>query len=269
MLTFWINIIESDIERFCATLFLPDYMSHLRIAPFRFCDQQQDTDGRQPLVVTYTGEGRLEEFPIYPEKHALDLLRFMLPSLVHEAVLIPEREAIWNWDSCSSNETAMFDEANRETGARRSMRLFFLLRREGRDNQIFSLDAFPPHFSPNEAYVSISRRELHIGLNVVRRFFATKISSFIHRPSTAFAAPEPPVDVMVSPVSGGFELSAPPVGGELLLEEDAVFQEILAFSGLTRSMATLSGQVHLDLNSPEIFADVDGITIPLLIVNPI
>ncbi|MDD3588012.1 MAG: hypothetical protein PHQ75_12595, partial [Thermoguttaceae bacterium] len=61
MLTFWANVREADIEHYARSLVLPAFMSHLRMDPFSLSQQQHNADGREPLVVLYSGDGRLEE----------------------------------------------------------------------------------------------------------------------------------------------------------------------------------------------------------------
>ena len=39
MISLWALVTESQIEAYCSSLVLPDYLSHLGLKPFRFADQ--------------------------------------------------------------------------------------------------------------------------------------------------------------------------------------------------------------------------------------
>ena len=49
MISLWAPLNESDVEAYAGTLVLPDYLSHLRLRPFKFDQQTESSDGQQPL----------------------------------------------------------------------------------------------------------------------------------------------------------------------------------------------------------------------------
>ncbi len=225
MLSFWANIEESEIEAFAGTLILPTYMSHLSLAPFQLANQPHNADGKQPFILTYVGDGRVEQLAVDPHKHALDLLRFVFPTLDREALRIPVGHPIWIWsNSATSGE---------------NLRLFFEPIRQ-------TLDAAPdPHrFSPFQTYVSVSRKELFIGMQIITEYFQAWIRSLTNDP-------EDGTNLTLERTATGIGFSTSKLGGELLVENDAVFQDILRFSGLKTPLAEIAPLALPDLDSPE------------------
>ena len=242
MLSFWITVNESNVEAFCATLLLPDYMSHLRIAPFRFADQPHNGDGRQSLIITYTGPGRLEEFPVHAAKHAENLLQYVVPDIVSGEIRISEHDVVWSWSA---------DEA--------SMKLCFqpvAARLEA---------AFPPRFDPEDAYVSVSRREMHIGHPVLEAFVAAWFAKLCGRQTVSFDTPSAGADpVGIEMIAGGFSFRQGRFGGQMLIEDDMPLSDLILFAGLARPLESVRHQVKLHASSSETRVDKSGLTLPLL-----
>jgi len=67
MISMWALVSAGDVEAYAGTLVLPRYLAHLRLAALCFAAQAANCDGREPLVLTYVGEGRREEFSLAPE----------------------------------------------------------------------------------------------------------------------------------------------------------------------------------------------------------
>jgi hypothetical protein len=86
MISLWAWVEPSDVAAYAASLLLPAYVSHLRLAPLTFASQAPNRDGREPLVLTYVGEGRLEEYRLDPKEHALGLIRLVAPGVVDARV---------------------------------------------------------------------------------------------------------------------------------------------------------------------------------------
>ncbi len=61
MLSLWAMLSERDVEAYAAGLVLPAYLAHLSLSPVRFAAQARNSDGREPLVLVYVGEGRVED----------------------------------------------------------------------------------------------------------------------------------------------------------------------------------------------------------------
>lgn len=93
MISLWAWVGPSDVEAYAASLLLPAYMSHLGLAPFTFASQAPPRDGREPLVLTYVGDGRLEELPLEPKEHALGLIRLVAPGVDVARVQLPRDDA--------------------------------------------------------------------------------------------------------------------------------------------------------------------------------
>ncbi|MGL6196563.1 MAG: hypothetical protein ACRC2T_17250, partial [Thermoguttaceae bacterium] len=187
MLSFWAKIDETDIEAFAGTLVLPVYMSHLSLAPFIFANQAANANGRQPLCITYVGQGRVEELALKPEKHALDLLRFVFPTIVPDSVRLSKNDAIWFW---KKNLLIYFEPTNSKLDFSETL-------------------SEVPSFSPFQTYVSVSRKELFIGIQVLTAFFREWIRRLTG------VNPECEAELSVSATANGFEFSTSKLGGEL------------------------------------------------------
>ncbi len=241
MLTFWALLEESDVEAFVGTLFLPSYMSYLRRAPLRFSEQPPNIDGRQPLTITYLGEGRIEEFAVYPEKHAFELLRSVCPRLDLNSVRISSQESIWNW---SVENRLEIKPTSAELPQPFLMRLYF-----EPNNDSLAVD-FPPRFDPRSCHISVSRRELLIGRSVLQAYCA----AWIERLEGTECRTLPKLQTL----SGGVVFQGERIGGEFLLEDDGPFRDLLRFTGLERALKDVAELVSLDLENAEIDVDDDG-----------
>lgn len=240
MLTFWGLIEEADVEAYVSTLLLPEYMSHLTRSPFRFEKQPPNPDGLQPLVVTYTGLGRVEEFSIHPEKHASALLRTICPAMDTNSIRINEDEAIWNW----SSSYALPSDDGEMAGS--AMRIHF-------EPTVSALPAeVSGEFDPNECYVSVSRKEMFLGRSVLNDYFAAwlnRISGENERKRS---------DLNIELIGGGVTFRGERLGGQFFLQDDPDFRELLRFSGLSRTLKDVAETVRLDLDSSETEIDADG-----------
>ena len=81
MISVWAFVGQPDVEAYAGTLILPPYLSHLHLGAFEFSGQAENRDGREPLRLTYLGDGRLEEYPLFPEDHALAMICLVCPGI--------------------------------------------------------------------------------------------------------------------------------------------------------------------------------------------
>lgn len=242
MLTLWGLIEEADVEAYVSTLLLPPYMSHLTRSPFRFDRQPPNPDGLQPLVVTYIGEGRVEEYRIHPEKHAPGLLRTICPAMDLQSIRIEAAEPVWDW----SPSYAAADGEDDESDGVAAMRIHF--------EPVFStLDRETPGtFDPEECYVSVSRKEMLIGRTVLGAYFAAWIDRISGENERKHAVSE------FELIGGGLTFRDERLGGQFFLQDGPAFRELLRFSGLSRILDDVAGIVRLDLDESETEIDLDG-----------
>ncbi|MGL6227470.1 MAG: hypothetical protein ACRC10_12695 [Thermoguttaceae bacterium] len=247
MLSFWAYIDESDIEAFAGTLLLPRYMSHLSLAPFHFGNQYPNSDGRVPLILTYIGEGRVEEMSLEPEQHALDLLHYAIPALKRGMVQLPGQEAVWNWTLNGSKNQRHLD-------SHAGLHVYF----EPIVKTLPSLSPESSTFSPFQTYVSVSRKELFLGSQVFSAYFQAWINLLTNHLMLENTASENiPLSFIQSEsltldcTPNGFTFSTSKMGGELLLENDTVFVDLLRFAGLKEPLNAIADFVVPDLDSPE------------------
>jgi len=220
MISLWALLGETDVEAYAATLVLPRYLSHLRLRPFRFREQSENSDGQQPLRLTYCGDGRLEEFLLRPEDHVLPTIRFACPRIETSRIRLPRDDARWFWNPAADPPEPM--------------RVYF-------EPTTRSLRPSAPSPLSSEAYVSVSRRHVFVGRPVVESYLAAWLESLgIDHAEVRFAFETP---------SGGVELSTGAVGGQWFLSDDVVAHELIRFAGLEQPLAHVSDWVQLDLDS--------------------
>lgn len=276
MISFWAQIEESDIEGFAGTVVLPSYMSYLKLSPFRFANQSRNYDGRTPLILTYTGEGRVEEMSLSPEKYASELLSYVLPGLSGESVRIGKEGTIWMWNAPPSQNGEQSPDFERfgleissasypnstsvESGSH--MKIFF----ETRD-QILPENVPAREFSPFQTYVSVSRRELFVGIQILSAYLRNWVRKltdpeFPAHPESPSGTGESGVHSL-RPSVNGISFTSGKIGGEFILDNDAVFQDLLEFAGLSEPLSEVSQTLVPHLNSPETQIGEIGILLKL------
>jgi hypothetical protein len=236
MLSLWAIVSERDVEAYAAALVLPSYLAHLSLSPVKFAAQVRNADGREPLVLIYVGEGRVEEYRLHPEDHALAMIRFVCPGILPSRVQLPQDDAGWHWG---------------EGGERPQMRVYFAPTSQ-------ALNAPLGRPVGQAAYVSVSRRQIFLGRPVVEAYVTAWLERLGIGPGEAtfdFATP-----------SAGIEFVAGPVGGQMLVDDRVTTSDLLRFAGLDKVVAQLGDFVALDLDSPAeegcgVFQD--GVTIQL------
>lgn len=271
MLIFWANIDESDVEGFAGTLLLPSYMSHLTLSPFRIGDQPHNFDGLQPFILTYTGQGRVEQLAVAPQKHALQLLRYAVPALDFDWIRLSTNGAIWNWDVPAAKQdfASSRQESSKESSLLKNhslpeFRIYF--------EAIFhSLQSGSQknHFSPFQTYVSVSRKEMFIGSQILAAYFQAWINRLLRRDSFPFKTPfceESQKQILPKNSSREFwdnpafalnltsnrvRFAMQNIGGEWSVEEDDVFFDLLEFAGLKPPLKEIEQYAIPDLGSPK------------------
>jgi len=236
MISLWAWVEPSDVAEYAASLVLPVYMSHLGLAPFTFASQAPHRDGREPLVLTYVGEGRLEEFRLDPKEHALGLIRLVAPQIVVARVQLPQDDASWFWN------------APEGSGAR--MRVYFA-------PTAAALGLRSSKAPADRAYVSVSRGHVFLGRGVIEEYLRAWLGHL------GLSADGFQVE-LVTP-SGAVELSAGPIGGQMLLD-DVTIEDLLRFACLDTVLAQLGEFVALSAEpdtARRAAITPEGISIPL------
>ena len=220
MISLWTLLSEADVEAYAGSLVLPSYLSHLRLGPFKFHEQSENSDGQQPLKLTYCGEGRLEEFLLHPRDHVLDMIRFACPQIKTSRIRLPQDDAKWYWSPSADPPEPM--------------RIYF----EPTTRSLCGSDSLPP--SP-EAYVSVSRRHVFIGRSIVESYLKAWFESLgIDEAGAQFEFDTP---------SGGIEFTASAVGGQMFLSDDVIAGELIRYAGVDRPLSYVRDWVELDLDS--------------------
>ena len=230
MISLWALVSEGEVEAYCGTLVLPVYLSHLSLGTFRFSDQPVNRDGREPLEITYLGDGRLEEYLLHPEQHALDLIRFVCPGIDTARIRLPKNDAYWHWAGSDKPLEPMrvyFDTAVQilpDTSARPNS--------EGRPDS-----GRPP--GSDGSYVSVSRGHVFIDRATIESYIRAWLVRLgvegAHEEVFDFGTP-----------SGGVDFEVGPIGGQFLLDGDVVAEDLIGFAGLKEALAHVADLAKLD-----------------------
>ena len=221
MISLWASFRERDVEAYAGTLVLPSYLAHLSLGPFRLADQAANRDGREPLMLTYHGEGRLEEYRLDPREHALAMIRFAAAGINPARVQLPQDDAAWHWGAG--------DEP------REAVRVYFA-------PTVRALGATLGRPIGQEGYVSVSRRQVWAGRPVVEAYVKAWLERLgIDAKGAEFEFATP---------SSGIEFVAGLVGGQMLVDDRMTIEDLLRFAGLDQVVAQVHEFVALDLGSP-------------------
>ena len=221
MISLWALVTESDIEAYCSTLVLPDYLSHLRLEPFHLADQPANCDGREPLTVVYSGDGRLEEYRLCPDQHLLPLIRFVCPNIDPARLQLPKDDASWRWTTSE--------------GAPESMRIFF----EPTTRVLVNVEAVP---AAEASYVSVSRGHIFIDRATVESYIKARLLQL------GVESEEAGFDFGAS--SGAIDFTAGPIAGQMLLDGDVAAGDLIRFAGLTSALTHVSNLAQPTAHAP-------------------
>jgi hypothetical protein len=222
MIALWAVARETDVAAYATTLLLPGYLAHLELAPVEICQQIPVRDGREPLVLTYRGEGRLEQFPLDPRAHALGLIRFLCPGVDTSRIQLPQDDAAWLWPAPDDPH---------------ALRVYFSATAQVLNR---SLDAPVGQ----QAFVSVSRLTTFVGRSIVERY----LHAWLEHLNLA-------ADGLVMALgmpSGEVEFRAGAVAGQMLVDDPVSAGDLLHFAGLDRRLEELADLVRLDFSQPPV-----------------
>ncbi len=208
MIDFWARLDESDVEKYAKTLILPEYMSHLNLRPFSLSEQRESASGREPLTLIYVGDGRLEELELRPERDALPLIASLDVGVDVAKIRLPNSGACWTWSDCGPTHpffSQALDAENddappiNDNASSRCLRVYF----EPRETTF----ARTATFDAQDAYVSVSRREIFFSWRVLQAYLEARCRDLL---------------VGFSATSDNKQLDAQPQPAE---KQDVVFNE--------------------------------------------
>ncbi len=218
MLSLWAALDERDVEAYVGTLILPSYLAHLRLEPFSWPAQPSSRDGREALKLTYSGQGRLEELALEPGDHVLAMIRSVCPGVETSRLHLPRDDAAWHWPA-----------AGAATGQCR-LRVYFAPAAQ-------ALGQSGPAPPPESAYVSVTRQHVFIGRALIERY----VEAWLRWLGIA----ESPTDFDLATPDGGVGFHGQHVGGCLLLDDDAMVEDLVRFAGLQPALAELRHEVRV------------------------
>ncbi len=275
MLTFWGTLTEEDISAYAGTLILPSFMAHLERSPFRFSEQKYGAGGSEPLRLSYTGEGRYEEFFLHPEKHALPLLKSICPNGNLKRIRFRDGEPRWRWsdDFRRSDHGSPCDDSESSVGGEDKplLRVYFDPAHETLP------DGLSRRFDPRQCHVSVTRMEIRISEEVIRNYISTWLSLLEHGEGNVAEGTMPESLLSTTPltaslpemeaVAGGFQFQSGKLGGEFTLQNDETFRDIFRYCSLAKILEELTPLVRPDLDSPETLVTSEGLRFRLRAVD--
>lgn len=218
MISLWAFVGEADVEAYASSLVLPEYLAHLGLAPFRFRDQAASADGQEPLRLVYSGEGRLEEHLLWPREHALGLLCRVCPGIKTSKIRLPQDDARWHWDPAAADPR---------------MRIYF-------EPATRLLYPQPIHQPRQLGYVSVTRGHLFVAREAVEGYLRMRLETLGIDAAAA--------DYSFDTALGGVHFSTLAAGGQMLLGDQEMAEELIRFAGIERALAEVGEWAELDLD---------------------
>ncbi len=149
MLNFSVEVRAEEIASYLASHFLPEYFRNMSLRQIVLDPDSLNWNGSQPLRVTYSVPGRIEDFELFPQEHAFQIIRSIYPCFQSEKVQFIPNSSMWLWD----NE---------------KITIFFMLKEQETEpsGEVFLSD---------EAYLSFSRREAFLSFEVIQEYLEAQL----------------------------------------------------------------------------------------------
>ncbi|MDO4630146.1 MAG: hypothetical protein Q4C70_13285 [Planctomycetia bacterium] len=237
MIIFNIEIDPEEIATYISSRFLPDYFRNMKLEQVHLEQDSMNRNGTQPLMLTYTRPGRVEDFAMNPDEHAFPLIQSIYPEFQCENAMFIEHSAHWMWDE-------------------QKMRIIF------RPREVHT-EPSGEVFSTEDVYVSISRREIFLSFEAIHEFL---IAQF-----TVVGLPEE----MEGPVEwdssqGAIVYRTKRTKLQWVLAEENALDGILHFLGVDCTLQQLSQWVSPKINSAQlakIYITDTGLKVPLVLLK--
>ena len=229
--------------------------------PFDFGIQSHNGDGRMPILLRYSGQGRREEIHLTPEKHGKRLVQRLTNGVNLAKIAFADDGVLWNWTTWgrdfSSADLGEKGEGFENGGGKTanegtpSLRVFFHLKAAALGER-----SRRP-FSPDEAFVSVSRREIFMAHRVMEDYITARYRQLLLDPDAD--GPEPAIDYSAGTYS--FRFGA--LCGTLIPDDREISDDILLFAGLKEPLEQVA-EYLTDPPSPfRVQFDADGVRLRL------
>lgn len=233
MMVFSVEISTADIAAYMASHFLPEYFENMKLEKIVFDPAALNWNGTQPLILTYSVPGRVEDFEMKPEEHAFPLLCSVHPFFqTAKAAFIPN-SSLWTWDE-------------------EKMRILFTAKE-------LQTEPSGEVFSTEDAYVSVSRRRIFISFEVLQEYLAAQFAEI-----GLEMGPDSPMRWDDS--IGGLIYRAGSVTIQWILSEADALDDVLRFLGLDLMLGQIRSWVNPTVETSQIAAACvteKGLLIPL------
>ncbi|MBE6428949.1 MAG: hypothetical protein E7028_10315 [Planctomycetaceae bacterium] len=149
MLNFCVDVFADEIASYLSTFLLPEYFRNMGLERIDLNPKTINRDGTQPLRVTYSMPGRVEDLELFPEEHAFRIIRSIFPLFrIDDVQFIPDT-SMWLWDG-------------------EKVTIYFMMKNEKTEP---SGEIFPS----KEVYLSFSRKEIFISFEVIQEYLAAQM----------------------------------------------------------------------------------------------
>ena len=242
MLSFWAELDVSAIESYARGLLLPDDMSHLTLERFDFTRQPHNRDGRTALLLHYVGVGRVEEFSLPPEQHVRGMLERLPERIDPEKISFSEKDALWNWNAASPSKAVL--------------RVFF------RPASQRPVSVAKEPYPSDQAYVSVSRREIFFAQNVLRDYILVRCRETL-RPDSPLFDPETAERLTTETHAGTVHFRLGTLAGSFLPGDEKSSRDLIRFARLEEPLTQLTDYVTRDFQKGRALLDEEAFRLPL------
>lgn len=145
-----IEISLPEITSYMASHVLSDFYENMRLENIGLQPKYINDSGNQPLVLTYSLPGRVEDYEMLPEEHAFPLIANHFPCFVPEKAQFCDGVPCWTWPT----EEMIINIEPKEIDS----------------------EPIDEILSTRDAYVSISRREVFISFEMIEEFLTLQLA---------------------------------------------------------------------------------------------
>lgn len=235
MLNFSVEVSVEEIASYLSSHFLPEYFQNMSLKSIVLDSDALNWDGSQPLRVTYSVPGRIEDFELFPQEHAFQIIRSIYPFFQTEKVQFIPNSSMWLWDN--EKMTIYFMQKEQETEP---------------SGEVFHSD---------EAYLSFSRKQAFLSFDVIQEYLAAQMGELGMDLKDDFP-------IYWDDSCGGLVYRNGNVRVQWFLSAENSLKDVFRFVGLDSAFVQMKEvvepQIEIDAISSSVFSE-NGLTIPLRI----
>lgn len=203
-----------EITSYMASHVLSDFYENMRLDNVGLDKTFTNGAGKQPLVLTYSLPGRVEDYEMHPEEHAFPMILHHFPCFVPENAQFCEGVPFWTW----SKEEITINIQPKEIDSEPSDEIV----------------------STQDAYVSISRREVFISFEMIQEFLTLQLA----RLGLDLKNPQP---LRWDVSRNALIYQGEGISFTWIISEPNAFDPLLHFLNLDRIIKSISGEFRFSI----------------------